>query len=212
MARLFPTTSFLGIDIADHLFPSNPPANTKFEKRNLRYKLPEEWSDTYSLIHQRLLLVALLNDEWPAVIAEYFRVCKPGGYIQLSEIDGIVKQPGKTTEIFLKMETQLFKAKGMDLAVSARLETLLKDAGFADINIECRKLLLSDKGGQLGTMARQNFLAVFSGFKTPILAANGFGVVKSAEEYDSIIEDMRREWKDGDEYFNFYIASARKPE
>jgi ubiquinone/menaquinone biosynthesis C-methylase UbiE len=42
-------------------------------------------ADSFDLVHQRLGLSFIRTWEWPALLSEYLRVCKPGGIIHITE-------------------------------------------------------------------------------------------------------------------------------
>lgn len=65
--------------------------------------------------------------------------------------------------------------------------------------------------GQKGIDARDNFMGVFRGMKTPILKSGGLGFVKSEAELDKLLDDLENEW-DGTEgaEISFYIVTAQK--
>ncbi len=93
MASGYPKSHFIGIDIAP-IFPLEiKPANTKFQKQDVTYRLPFE-DNSFDFIHMRLMLAALHENDWKEnVFPELFRVLKPGGYIESHEFDfNIVNQ------------------------------------------------------------------------------------------------------------------------
>ncbi|KAF5350041.1 hypothetical protein D9756_009186 [Leucocoprinus leucothites] len=81
-----PSVYLRGIDISSHMFPSPSltPPNTSFSINSIT-SLPANWSNTISLIHQRLLMAALQAPQWHSALSEMYRVLAPGGWIQLFE-------------------------------------------------------------------------------------------------------------------------------
>ncbi|KAJ1568178.1 hypothetical protein HK405_003375, partial [Cladochytrium tenue] len=84
MATTFPAASFVGADIVsyDH---QNLPSNVVFQKENVLEGLSFP-DNTFDLVYQRALLLAVQTHQWPGVIRELARVTKPGGYIQLVDV------------------------------------------------------------------------------------------------------------------------------
>jgi ubiquinone/menaquinone biosynthesis C-methylase UbiE len=81
-----PNCTYYGCDIADTV---NKKVNCKqftFTRANVTKRLPYE-DNTFDLVHMRLFIAALREDEWPAAINEVLRVTKPGGMVQLMEYD-----------------------------------------------------------------------------------------------------------------------------
>ena len=71
-------TQLEGIDINASLFPKAHPSNVHFSTGSI-VSLPEDWTGTFDLVHQRLLIGSLQSNEWEATISEIYRVLKPGG-------------------------------------------------------------------------------------------------------------------------------------
>ena len=85
LAKEVPESANLyGVDIFGGNFPKSPPPNVHFSVNSVT-KLPDEWSDTFDFVHERVLGMGLLSDEWPSAVREMYRVTKPGGSIQLCE-------------------------------------------------------------------------------------------------------------------------------
>ncbi|KAJ1565398.1 hypothetical protein HK405_012446, partial [Cladochytrium tenue] len=83
MAKAFPKSDFVGVDIAtyDH---HNLPPNVTFEIKDVTTGLDYP-DNTFDLVHQRSLMLGYKAEQWPLVLKELIRVTKPGGYIQLVE-------------------------------------------------------------------------------------------------------------------------------
>ena len=86
----------VAVDIEPRLFPTSHPKNIEFRVESVT-QLPSDWSNSFSLVHQRLLLAALQIPEWPTALGEIYRVLRPGGWVQLAESSGWVerKYPGQ---------------------------------------------------------------------------------------------------------------------
>ncbi|KAM0745626.1 hypothetical protein T439DRAFT_295137, partial [Meredithblackwellia eburnea MCA 4105] len=95
--RLGRLTAF---DISDIQFP--PPAQrvgVEFFEHNVTEPLPEEYWDQFDLVHQRLLVFGLTMEEWDRAIVNLAKAVKPGGYLQLVEVEPLITPgvDGKTT-------------------------------------------------------------------------------------------------------------------
>ncbi|KAF9265242.1 hypothetical protein L218DRAFT_860660, partial [Marasmius fiardii PR-910] len=53
--------------------------------------MPEDWTDKFDLVNQRLLFGGLSLSTWPTNLAEIYRITKPGGSIQLVEFSSAHK-------------------------------------------------------------------------------------------------------------------------
>ena len=88
-----------------------------------------------------------------------------------------------------------------------------EERGFTDITVEERSIPLGSWAGVRGCQARDNYLDVFRGMKTPVLRAGGLGFIKSEEEYDDMIAELEKEWDTTEgASIEFFIIYAKKPE
>ncbi|KAJ7157009.1 S-adenosyl-L-methionine-dependent methyltransferase [Mycena crocata] len=209
-----PAVPMIAVDIESRLFPTSPPQNVQFSVESVT-DLPSDWTNSFSFIHQRLLLFALQVPQWPVALRELHRVLRPGGWVQIAEStgwhDGI--HPGKPCmEKLTAMYRCLSRSRNIYVDCARDLPTMLKEAGFVDIQGESRMQQIGKWAGEIGVRNRINHVAIFRGLKTPILNAGGFGYVNSETQYDKLVEGLEREWDEvpGTEK-EFVIFWARKP-
>ncbi|CCL99490.1 uncharacterized protein FIBRA_01508 [Fibroporia radiculosa] len=203
-----------GIDIESRLFPMDSKliatrGNMNFSIGTIT-KLPSEWTATFTLVHQRLLIAALRAEEWGQAIKEMMRVLVPGGWVQLGEAGAW--QAGKTTEKHRSLVDKLFVKRGLLLDCSDRIPSMLRAAGFSNVHIDKRPISLGSWAGEVGIEARENFMGVFRGMKSPVLNAGGLGYVNTEEEWESLLDAVEEEWDntEGAE-MSFFIFYAQKP-
>ncbi|KAJ7074189.1 S-adenosyl-L-methionine-dependent methyltransferase [Mycena amicta] len=209
-----PSIEMIGVDIESRLFPLSPPKNISFRVESV-VNLPSEWSNTFTLIHQRLLILALEIPQWPLALSEMYRVLRPGGWVQIAEStpwhEGVY--PGRPSmEKLATLYRAVANRRNLYVDCAYDMPKLLQDAGFVDIQSESRMQLMGKWGGENGAAMKTNHVGVLRGIKTPILQAGGFGVVSSEAEYDALIEGLDREWEDvpGTDK-EFIVFWARKP-
>src|SRR5690349_8847234 len=88
MARGYPRSSFTAIDINADLFPPTNvrPRNCTFKELSVLKKLP--FSDfSFDVVYCRSMIFSIPERKWQRVIMELMRVLKPGGCIELVEIE-----------------------------------------------------------------------------------------------------------------------------
>ncbi|KAJ3568843.1 hypothetical protein NP233_g5445 [Leucocoprinus birnbaumii] len=184
----------IGIDLSTNLFPQSPAPNVSFRKQSL-LDLPREWANKFDLIHQRLLVAGLRNEEWHAALSQYYRALKPGGWVQLYEIfswEGC----GPALEKMNQMVVQLYESRGIrgtwgsDGTIFKRYA---EAAGFTDIRVTWAGWLAGKWAGEEGQVGAENLVEFIKACKTPILKAGGFGMVTDSEEFDGILQEVEKE-------------------
>lgn len=193
-----PSVVLHGVDIESRLFPISD--ERIFSRGNVVFStgtitsLPEDWSNTFALVHQRLLVAALQLSEWKVAFSEMYRVLAPGGWVQIGEVGPW--KAGPTTDKHTSLVWSLFRAKGLILDIAKYIPDMLRAAGFIAVHEEERVIPLGKWAGKEGEEARDNFMGVFRGMKTPILKAGGLGFVKSEGEFDALLDAVEQEWDD----------------
>jgi hypothetical protein len=148
--RIPSSISLTGIDVQSDLW-SPPPSlisnhpNVSF-RLNSVLSLPREWTSTFTLINQRLLISGLKRSEWPIAISEIYRVTKPGGWVQLTECGsfGPVEGGGKSARLEEAVRKWYDKA-GLWWDIGKNLPSLLQEAGFEDVRVIERDLPLGHR-------------------------------------------------------------------
>ncbi|KAH8162763.1 hypothetical protein CIB48_g5482 [Xylaria polymorpha] len=145
-SRLPQTVRLEGLDIS--LEATTPkewvPSNVSFREWDFKQDPPEDLVGQYDVVHLRLLILVLLDDEIPAVLQRFIKLLKPGGYLQWDESDissvRIEKaQPGNKTEAVTRLFdiTQKVDSRLKPTWVP-RLAELAGDAGLRDIQVDKR--------------------------------------------------------------------------
>ncbi|RUS24639.1 hypothetical protein BC938DRAFT_473290, partial [Jimgerdemannia flammicorona] len=134
------------------------------------------------------MLLSFPEAQWPEVIKELTRVCKPGGYIEFVECDLLIHDAGPLTAEWNKKLFGAMMTRGIDFTLAQRLHGLLK----ADKDIAMvKKLYYSspmDWGevelGRLGELLRQNMEMAFRSLKPMLVMAGAYEDL----EYDESTE------------------------
>ncbi|KAJ7619886.1 S-adenosyl-L-methionine-dependent methyltransferase [Mycena rosella] len=214
-----PSVSMVGVDIESRLFPTHHPENLDFRIESVT-NLPSDWSNKFSLVHQRLLMIALQIPEWPVALREIYRVIRPGGWVQLGEFNAWAEgdTPNKPCmEKLVAMFRCLVKSRNLYIDCAKDMPRMLEEAGFVDVQCKSRMPKIGKWAGELGVANGITNAGVLRGIKTPILKAGGYGKVTSETEYDSLLDGVQREWDEAPTAENpdiqkeFNIFWARKP-
>ncbi|CAO3591448.1 unnamed protein product [Absidia cylindrospora] len=117
---------------------------------------------TVDLCHVRFMNVSLTMDQYCKMVRHCWRVLKPGGYLELMEMDMLVYSPGPVTELLNQQVIELVRTLGLKPRLARLLKDVLpKDAvGLTDHHITefYRSLPIGNWGGRLGWLFRDDLL------------------------------------------------------
>ncbi|KAF7288337.1 S-adenosyl-L-methionine-dependent methyltransferase [Mycena chlorophos] len=203
-----------GIDIESRLFAKSLPKNISLRVGNL-LSHPADWTNTFDLLNQRFLMVALEIPQWPQALTEMLRVLKPGGWVQICEPSAWRDASPDRTRPGLTTLNALVRALGAQrnlfLECGEAMPGLLEAAGFVDVHKEVRSVKMGAWGGDDGVKQMVNYIDVFRGLKTPILKAGGYGLVSTEADFDALIEGLEAELEGTEGDVLYSIFWARKP-
>ncbi|HLZ60936.1 MAG TPA: methyltransferase domain-containing protein [Ktedonosporobacter sp.] len=136
--------------------------------------------NSFDLIHARTITGFLSKEDWPKLLAECFRILKPGGRLIGVESDdlGVTTSPSMTCLLSLGMIAlhrvgHYFTAEGEHSGLAAVHPQLLRNAGFADVKREAFALDFSAGSAAHKDMA-QNWATIFE-LGAPFLIRLGLG-------------------------------------
>ncbi|KAF7775874.1 hypothetical protein Agabi119p4_4267 [Agaricus bisporus var. burnettii] len=217
LAKEVPSTVTLrGIDISPRMFPlpETIPDNTSFISLSVT-SLPEDWTNTVTLIHQRLLMAALQAYQWKTAISEMYRVLEPGGWVQLFEPKDWFVTPCEAIthhKIRRTRDKLIADLRHVTVNVIEYLQNWLKEAGFVNLTAQKREMPTGSWAGERGTLSMNATLGAFEAMKPLVIKEGGFGIVSTEEEYDAVLADLRRLCDDTpDTYFQYWVFTAQKP-
>ncbi|KLO06582.1 S-adenosyl-L-methionine-dependent methyltransferase [Schizopora paradoxa] len=201
------TVAIHAADVSPANFPSSYPPNIHFTLASIT-SLPEDWSNKFDFITQRFLFGALLAKEWPVALSEMYRTLKPGGAVQLIEMDA--RNPVPETPATARVRDivgGVYDAHGLNSGIAEDLAGLLKSAGFVDVLSEKKQMPVGRMFGEIGM---QGSLSIGGALRNM-----GSFVVKSGlsteEEYTGLVEKVKEDWDTHGVQFSCRIAMARKP-
>ncbi|KAI0153220.1 S-adenosyl-L-methionine-dependent methyltransferase [Xylariaceae sp. FL1272] len=84
-----PNAVFEGFDISDELFPPRDslPSGVTLSTLDLKKPFPEHMHGQYDLVHLRLLVAAMRQEDWEPAVRNIFQILRPGGYVQWEECE-----------------------------------------------------------------------------------------------------------------------------
>ncbi|KAJ3966959.1 hypothetical protein EV361DRAFT_953637 [Lentinula raphanica] len=208
------------IDISSAQFPTGHPPQLHFSVHSVVNLPNPEWSNQFAYAHQRLLVFAMNSSLWRSAVSELFRVIKPGGWLELFEMEAQNLPSwsvGPNSARLATLIQALLGAKGIIGDLSVYLPGILGKAGF--VNVKCEPRCVSI-GGEATTGDRASargysselWRGIWRGTKGPVIESRGYGVVETVEEYDALVEASVCEWRASKEtYMTYYIILAQKP-
>lgn len=188
MARQFPGSLVLGLDVDPALYPLVLPDNCLLRIGNILtgLPLPDAMMD---YVHQRFLVLAIPDAQWPDVVHELVRVTRPGGWIEMVETDARVQQGGPATTQMFRWIDQVRAARGLHGEAVKHLGALLQDKRVRDVEIQEIPLRVGAWGDRVGLMMESDIQAAVAAFKEPCCAT---GV--DPREFDACLQMMATEW------------------
>ncbi|PNY24591.1 Uncharacterized protein TCAP_05473 [Tolypocladium capitatum] len=194
-----------GVDIGSGLFPPNVGDAVDLRSHDIRTPFPPSWNwtSTFDVVHQRLLIWGIKSAEWPLVISNLVSALAPGGYIQLVEAEWIDPEnlAHEVTRPQLRKQAKLQEwstaSFGMDIHVAYKLEEWLKEAGLEDVG----KLQFDHGYGALAKVEDQRnvsaelWVQCFRTLDEKIPEGGIPGVAADAEEFHKFLDALEVEIK-----------------
>ncbi|KAG1471459.1 hypothetical protein G6F56_002106 [Rhizopus delemar] len=182
--------------------------NLEFHQVNVKKeKLPFP-DNQFDVVKQRLSTASLTKEHWKTILLEMIRVTKPGGYIELLEIDHSTRDLGPKAK---QLESEMIEATrkvNYEPRMAIYLEDLLKAAGLAEVTTKSVSIPLGEWGLDLGILWKHN-MEGFADSTSPLLSKM-LGL--SVAEYNERWRDFLQECKDLKPFTNTHAAWARKPD
>ncbi|KAF3071092.1 methyltransferase [Daldinia childiae] len=89
--ELYPNATLEGFDISPALFPlkNELPPNLALAVLNIKQPAPEELHGKFDVVHVRMLVAGMSQNDWAPAVENITRMLKPGGFLQWEECDFI---------------------------------------------------------------------------------------------------------------------------
>jgi SAM-dependent methyltransferase len=189
MARLFAESVVVGLDVDTALFHATVPTNCLLRQGDVlrRLPLPDQFA---GFTHQRFLVLAIPDAQWPQVVGELVRVTQVGGWLELVETDARVQAGGPATaQVFAWLE-RLRQRRGLQGMWVGRLDELLQQQGVEQIEKQVISLKVGAWGGRAGRMMERDIVTGVQALKEPCCA---LGVER--QTFEGYVQAMAEEWQ-----------------
>lgn len=171
MARLYPNSQFIGIDMADVFVTDNLPPNVSFQILNAGTGLDYFEDESFDFVFQRFLVMGFSTEQYIRSVQEMKRILKKSGVIEVLELVNDYKNAGpafkninlwsmyKKTNIskvlpffFLYLVNQALVARNMDSFIADKISMYLSNAGYQNIRDINYDVPIGHWGGKPGDL------------------------------------------------------------
>jgi len=138
-------------------------------KQNLVEPFPDQWRDSFDLVHQRFVLPLFTETEVQSVIGRLSGAVKPNGWIQLVEMDfnTAVSEPLDKCPAAQKL-IDITRSVVSDPLAASKLPDRLKREGLLDVDFKTVSLV-AGKGNpdaEVGALGKQNLTSIMAYFRS----------------------------------------------
>ncbi|KAG5921588.1 hypothetical protein E4U53_003772 [Claviceps sorghi] len=211
----YPSAHVCGIDLTP-IQPEWVPANVSFLVDDCQLDWIERDVD---LAHFRFMVIILKDIS--SVLRHAFESLRPGGWIELQELQGIPLCDDGTmaaddpVKCLYEAAGRAYEKFGMSTTLPAELEPLLREAGFENIHCQIMKV-------PVGPWAKDRTMRVVGLYQKmavldflPTLSGRPFKALGMSDAEAEVAVAMARkalENANSHRYFNYYFWYAQKPE
>jgi len=208
MANTYPNSRFTGIDVSAAWPTEIRPPNSDFIVSNIIHELPLE-ENSIDFAYMRFLGLGIPNSQFPVVLANIFKVLKPGGWIELVDFNGeeTYKGEGEVGLTYWNALLAYLATRGFDDGVVKKLDLKLQDVGFVNIDGMTIRIPVGSWGGKIGMVFQEDVEGAYAGLKPVLQERLGF----SSEEYDENLKKTREENNEVKQVVNWVSFWAQKP-
>lgn len=126
--------TLLGYDVMQSFFPSAVPPNTTFAIHNIAQPWPAELQGTCDLVHQRFTIPGGTQKATPRdIVHNLCQLVKPGGWIQLVEMDIIRTVRGPAMRDAWAVTGAFLTAAGAGTDYAENMAGWLREEGFENV-------------------------------------------------------------------------------
>lgn len=201
------TVEVHGIDLSSNNFPTSHPPNVHFSLASVT-NLPQDWAESFDFINQRLLFSALLREQWPQALSEMYRVLKPGGAVQLVEMDLFHPVPeSSVVSYYREIHESSMDVAGLLPRAGLKLYDMLLSSGFVGVKSEAKHTPVGKMWGEIGIQGSKAYGGAMRKFMDTALKSGSIG---TKEEYEELMDKLEHEWDEQGTQYHCMIVCARK--
>ncbi|KAG0075491.1 hypothetical protein BGZ90_009845 [Linnemannia elongata] len=209
IANEFPDATVTGVDLSA-VFPSAIiPGNCRFLQHNILEPFPFP-DNHFDFVYQRLLISGLTPEGWVKVVKELERITKPGGWIELVEVDSHGCNNGPNTNKIWDWVTTALETRGIITGFirDPGLESVMVKAGIENVSMVALKLPTGKFGGKIGQLLKENLFAFWNAIAPMVVHGAGADKV----EFEEALRKADREVEEYKYHHIFYVITGQKRE
>jgi hypothetical protein len=127
--------TWIGTDIEDSYFPKETPNDTSYHHQSMTEPWPLQWQGTFHLVHSRMALPGVGLSSLEDAVMNLVKLVKPGGWIQLVEMQWQDWDAGPALQEFQQAMRQLvgMVTNGQGVDMREGLTALFEKAGLTRV-------------------------------------------------------------------------------
>jgi hypothetical protein len=203
--------TWVGTDIADY-FPTDPPSDTTYHHQSMTEAWPQDWQGTFDLVHSRMALPGVGTNKLEDTVNGLISLVKPGGWIQLVEMEWDGWNVGPEGRIFHNAVRDLFSivSVGQGVDIREKVTPMLREAGLQNIDY---KIITTPFGARASDKIREtsekSLFATAMGMTMTTKMLPPISV--SREQLDVMPQKLIEEAKKDGWEFKLFSLWAQKP-
>ncbi|KAJ3006272.1 UNVERIFIED_CONTAM: hypothetical protein HDU68_004180 [Siphonaria sp. JEL0065] len=193
---------YYGVDIAPDAFEFGTVCGAKLSVGNVLEKLPCKPQQSFGVGEP----TCMPKDKWVHAIKEIIRVTKPGGWIELVEVDSEFYDTGPLSDAIMTPIVTVLDKRGLDVCAGSNLvRNALIAGGLVNIEVKPVSIPLA-WNGELGRLHAKDVREVALGLSAFMTKALGI----SNEEYVAMVDECCLEWGKTRAFMNYHCLYAQK--
>jgi SAM-dependent methyltransferase len=165
--------------------------------------------NSFDFISSRFLILGYTFDQYQQLITECIRICKPGGYIEVMEMDlRIYHQRTLSNSVTQLLNSEVIKvieSKSLDPRLARKLNDLIVDeTSIQSFQIKYISLPLGVWGGKLGVMFRDDVHTLITSFQGDVATWKEKSC-RTEDELDYKLEIMDDELDSNRAFMNLHL-------
>ncbi|ORX60271.1 S-adenosyl-L-methionine-dependent methyltransferase [Hesseltinella vesiculosa] len=190
MATTYPDVQCFGSDPLG-VFPTgfNEPTNLSFSHEDATLGLKQFPDEYFDFIHVQLIYHRFPRKMRKVLMEELGRLLKPGGFIELRDVDPLIKSAGPvTTTVTTGLPKVMADITGHDLRWTHYMIDYIKLTGAADV-CQQRPVMPIGWGDDMARLTRDYVENAFCSFKDIMMQGFGWDEAKFIETKETVLQE-----------------------